>query len=144
MFQTSDVIKTLNLLYYLFDENTKNGRYNDVINELVKRMMRVGIPQSKERYKLVLNFVHKMTIERAATIIIEVIKVYQFLLKYNQNFLFQDTDSNHVTNEMKIKEILTQFPQFLQLDIKDINESVVNISPLLKKKNIEKKSMKLF
>jgi hypothetical protein len=26
---------------------------------------------------------------------------------------------------MKIKEILTQFPQFLQLDIKDINESVV-------------------
>jgi len=46
-------------------------------------------------------------------------------LKYNQNFLFQDTDSNHVTNEMKIKEILTQFPQFLQLDIKDINESVV-------------------
>ena len=125
MFQTTDVIKTLNLLYYLFDENTKNGRYNDVVNELVKRMMRVGIPQSKERYKLVLNFVHKMTIERAATIIIEVIKVYQFLLKYNQNFLFQDTDSNHVTNEMKIKEILTQFPQFLQLDIKDINESVV-------------------
>ena len=125
MFQTSDVIKTLNLLYYLFDENTKNGRYNDVINELVKRMMRVGIPQSKEIYKLVLNFVHKMTIERASTIIVEVIKVYQFLLKYNQNFLFQDTDSNHVTNEMKIKEILTQFPQFLQLDIKDINESVV-------------------
>jgi hypothetical protein len=39
-------------------------------------MMRVGIPQSKEIYKLVLNFVHKMTIERAATIIIEVIKVY--------------------------------------------------------------------
>jgi hypothetical protein len=26
---------------------------------------------------------------------------------------------------MKIKEILTQFPQFLKLDIKDINESVV-------------------
>ncbi len=46
-------------------------------------------------------------------------------MKYNQNFLFQDTDSNHVTNEMKIKEILTQFPQFLQLDVKDINESVV-------------------
>ena len=46
-------------------------------------------------------------------------------MKYNQNFLFQDTDSNQVTNEMKIKEILTQFPQFLQLDIKDINESVV-------------------
>ena len=125
MFQTSDVIKTLNLLYYLFDEKTKNSRYNEVVNELVKRMIRVGIPQSKERYQLVLKFVHKMTIERAATIIIEVIKVYQFLLKYNQNFLFQDTDSNHVTNEMKIKEILTQFPQFLQLDIKDINESVV-------------------
>ena len=69
-------MKTLNLLYYLFDENTKNGRYNDVINELVKRMMRVGIPQSKEIYKLVLNFVHKMTIERASTTIIEVIKVY--------------------------------------------------------------------
>ena len=46
-------------------------------------------------------------------------------MKYNQNFLFQDTDSNHVTNEMKIKEILTQFPQVLQLDIKDIHESVV-------------------
>jgi len=39
-------------------------------------MIRVGIPQSKERYQLVLNTVHKMTIERAATIIIEVIKVY--------------------------------------------------------------------
>jgi len=38
---------------------------------------------------------------------------------------FQGTDSNHLTNEMKIKEILTQNPQFLQLDINHINESVV-------------------
>ena len=85
MFQTSDVIKTLNLLYYLFDENTKNSRYNEVVNELVKRMIRVGIPRSKEINQMVMDFVQKMTLESADNVI-EVIKVYQFVMKYNQFF----------------------------------------------------------
>ena len=86
MFQTTDVIKTLNLLYYLFDENTKNSRYNEVVNELVKRMIRVGIPKSKESYKMDLDFVQKMTLENADNVL-EVIKVYLFIMKYNQFFL---------------------------------------------------------
>jgi len=45
------------------------------VNELVKRMIRVGIPQSKERYKMVVDFVKKMTLESADNVI-EVIKVY--------------------------------------------------------------------
>ena len=86
MFQTTDVIKTLNLLYSLFDENTKNSRYNEVVNELVKRMIRVGIPKSKESYKMVLDFVQKMTLENADNVL-EVIKVYLFIMIYNQFFL---------------------------------------------------------
>ena len=85
MFQTTDIIKTLNLIYYLFDENTKNGRYYDVVNELVKRLIRVGIPKSKERYKMVLDFVQKMTLESPDNVL-EVIKVYLFVMKYNHFF----------------------------------------------------------
>jgi len=65
-------------------------------------------------------------------------------MKYNQNLLFQDTDSNPLTNKIKIKEICKQIPQFLQFDINHINESVGKYFPLMKKKNTEQKSMKLF
>jgi hypothetical protein len=68
-------MKTLNLLYYLFDEETKKGRYYEIINKLVKRMNRVGIPPSKKSYQMVLDFLHKKTLERAVNVI-EVIKVY--------------------------------------------------------------------
>jgi len=56
------------------------------VNELVKRMIRVGIPKSKESYKMVLDFVQKMTLENADNVL-EVIKVYLFIMKYNQFFL---------------------------------------------------------
>jgi len=55
------------------------------VNELVKRMIRVGIPKSKERYKMVLDFVQKMTLESPDNVL-EVIKVYLFVMKYNHFF----------------------------------------------------------
>jgi hypothetical protein len=55
------------------------------VNELVKRLIRVGIPKSKERYKMVLDFVQKMTLESADNVL-EVIKVYLFVMKYNHFF----------------------------------------------------------
>jgi hypothetical protein len=55
------------------------------VNELVKRLIRVGIPKSKERYKMVLDFVQKMTLESPDNVL-EVIKVYLFVMKYNHFF----------------------------------------------------------
>jgi len=55
------------------------------VNEVVKRMIRVGIPRFKERYKMVLDFVKRMILESADNVI-EVIKVYLFVMKYNQYF----------------------------------------------------------
>jgi len=55
------------------------------VNELVKRLIRVGIPKSKERYKMVLDFVQKMTLESADNVL-EVIKAYLFVMKYNHFF----------------------------------------------------------
>jgi hypothetical protein len=55
------------------------------VNELVKRMIRVGIPTSKEIIQTVMDFVQKMTLESADNII-EVIKLYLFVMKYNQLF----------------------------------------------------------
>jgi hypothetical protein len=55
------------------------------VNELVKRMIRVGIPQSKEIKQTVMDFVQKITLESADNVL-EVIKVYLFVMKYNQFF----------------------------------------------------------
>ena len=46
-------------------------------------------------------------------------------MQWNIIIFFQVTDSNNLTNEKKIKEILIQNLHFLQLDIKEINESVI-------------------
>jgi len=64
------------LLYYLFDNETKKGRYYEIVNKLYKRVNRVGILTSKEKNLMVIEFVKEKSLESASKLK-EVINVYE-------------------------------------------------------------------